>query len=162
MNTARRITTTIVGVVVTCVLSAGAAAAHPDSPLGPSGAAIPVASQVAPAHPSAGTKTQALLRQQAYAEHMQRLFAEREAAEVAARRQAEVGQRTAAQSGSGTTSHDSGNATTAQSVSGTTSHDSGNGSDVPVLAVTALAGLALGAAGSSASRRLRQRPAFPK
>jgi hypothetical protein len=133
MNTVRRITTATVGIIITCVLSAGAAAAQPESPLGSHDGPVPVTSPVASAQPSDGAKSQVLLRQRAYAEHMQRLSTEREAAAVAARRPAEVGQ------------------------AGTQPHGSGNGTDVAVLAITALAGLALGAAGSTASRRLRAR-----
>lgn len=43
----------------------------------------------------------------------------------------------------------------------TPSRQSGDGSEIPVLAVTAIAGLALGAAGSSASRRLRNLSGLP-
>ena len=149
MNTFRRITTTLVGIVTTCVLTAGAAAAHPQ-PVAPNGAPIlvtsPLSAQQPPSH------AQVLLRQKAQAQHMQRLFAQREAAAVAARRQAEVGRHSPARAGSGP---QSGGGSGLQS-SGTPSHDSGV-PDVAVLAVTALAGLALGAAGSTASRRLRTR-----
>jgi len=149
MNTFRRITTTLVGIVTTCVLTAGAAAAHPQ-PVAPNGAPIPVTSPVAAQQPP--SHAQVLLRQKAQAQHMQRLFAQREAAAVAARRQAEVGRHSPARAGSGP---QSGGGSGLQS-SGTPSHDSGV-PDVAVLAVTALAGLALGAAGSTASRRLRTR-----
>ena len=151
MNTFRRITTTLVGIATTCVLTAGAAAAHPQ-PVAPNGAPIPVTSPVAAQQPP--SHAQVLLRQKAQAQHMQRLFAQREAAAVAARRQAEVGRHSPARAGSGPQSE---NGSGTQSKSGTPSHDSGNGPDVAVLAVTALAGLALGAAGSTASRRLRTR-----
>ena len=146
MNTFRRITTTLVGIVTTCVLTAGAAAAHPQ-PVAPIPVSSPVAAQQPPSH------AQVLLRQKAQAQHMQRLFAQREAAAVAARRQAEVARHSPARAGSGPQS-ESGSGL--QSQSGTPSHDSGV-PDVAVLAVTALAGLALGAAGSTASRRLRTR-----
>jgi len=150
MNTFRRITTTLVGIVTTCVLTAGAAAAHPQ-PVAPNGAPIPVTSPVAAQQPP--SHAQVLLRQKAQAQHMQRFFAQREAAAVAARRQAEVGRHSPARAGSGP---QSGSGSGLQSQSGTPSHDSGV-PDVAVLAVTALAGLALGAAGSTASRRLRTR-----
>jgi hypothetical protein len=140
MNTVRRITIALVCVVTTCVLSAGAAAAHPDSPRGSEAGPVPVTSPVAPAQPSDGAKSRVQLRQQAYAEHMQRLFAAREAAAVAAHHHAGVGPGSPSQAGSGATSR-----------------DSSGGTDVTVLAVTALAGLALGAAGSTAARRVRAR-----
>jgi hypothetical protein len=151
MNTFRRITTTLVGIVATCVLTAGAAAAHPQ-PVSPNGAPKPVTSPVASPQPA--SHAQVLLRQKAQAEHMQRLFGQREAAAVAARRHAEVRRHSPAQVGSGSQSQ---SGSGPQSQGGSPSHGSGNGPDVAVLAITALAGLALGAAGSTASRRLRTR-----
>ena len=150
MNTFRRITTTLVGIVTTCVLTAGAAAAHPQ-PVAPNGAPIPVTSPVAAQQPP--SHAQVLLRQKAQAQHMQRLFAQREAAAVAARRHAEV-RRHSPRAGSGPQSR---TARVCNRRAARRSHGSGNGPDVAVLAITALAGLALGAAGSTASRRLRTR-----
>ena len=150
MNPVRFFTTALVGIVTTCVLSAGAASAQPV----PNVPKAPEAGSSTPAQfaaGNAGAKAQLLLKQKSYIEHVQRGYAAEEAAEArsrAAQKHAKV-----AHGGSVVGPE----ATTADQGSTPPGH-SGDGSEVPVLAVTALAGLALGAVGSSASRRLRHRP----
>jgi hypothetical protein len=146
MNPVRFFTTALVGIVTTCVLSTGAASAQPvpDVPQAPSSS---MAGHQAAGN--AGTKAQLLLKQKSYIEHVQRGYAAEEAAE--ARSRAALKQGKASHGGSLV-------APDAADHGSTPPGHSGDGSEVPVLAVTALAGLALGAAGSSASRRLRHRP----
>jgi hypothetical protein len=153
MNIIRFLTTALVGIVTTCVLSAGAASAQP-IPYVPK---IPQASSpslIAAEHAAgnAGAKTQLLLKQKSYIEHVQRADAAEEAAEARSR----AAQKHARGSYGG--SLVAPDRSTAGQGSTPPSRHSGDGSEVPLLAVTALAGLALGAAGSTASRRLRQRP----
>lgn len=147
MNTVRHLTVTLVGVVATCVLSAGAASAHvvPAQPV-----VLPTAAPIAVAHPqpNAGARTRQGLQQQSFIEHMQRVFGDRTAAAAGS----PDGEQRAAVAPGGV--HQG--STSRQAPSSSQSH-TGSGAGIPVLAVTALAGLALGAAGSAGSRRLRHR-----
>jgi hypothetical protein len=154
MNTHRRVVVTLVGIITTCVMSAGAASAKP-TPLDPSTAGTaapgPVVAQQASGNTSgAKDRVQLLLKQKSYIERAQR----DEASDAAADARASAVRRhpQGSPGGSAVAPADQGSASNAPS------QRSGDGSEVPVLAVTALAGLALGAAGSSASRRLRRRP----
>lgn len=152
MNPLGFFTTALVGIVTTCVLSAGAASAQPvrDVPQVPQASAP---SQIASEHGAgARDRAQRLLKQKSYIEHVQRAYAAEEAAEARSR---------AAQHAGG--SHDGSLVAPADHAStpNAPSRNSGDGSEVPMLALTALAGLALGAAGSSASRRLRHRSGLP-
>jgi hypothetical protein len=157
MNTVRFFTTALVGIVTTCVLSAGAASAQP-VPYVPRVAAANSPSLIA-AEPAAGfaaakDRAQLLLKQKSYIEHVQRAYAEEEAAGARSR----AAQKHPRVSHSGSLVDPNTSTVTNGSTPNAPSQRSGDGSEVPVLAVTALAGLALGAAGSSASRRLRRRP----
>ena len=153
MNTVRFFTTALVGIVTTCVLSAGAASAQP-APYVPAAPQVSspslIAAQQGAAAQSSEDRARLLLKQKSYIEHVQRGYAAEEAAE--ARSRAAQKHARGSQRGSSVTPADQGSASNAPS------QQSGDGSEVPVLAVTALAGLALGAAGSTASRRLRRRP----
>jgi hypothetical protein len=153
MNTVRFFTTALVGIVTTCVLSVGAASAQP-VPDVPKIAQVSSPSQIAAEHVAgnAGAKAQLLLKQKSYIERAQRDDASDEAAVARAR----AAQKHARGSYGG--SLVAPDASTAGEGSTPPSQHSGDGSEVPVLAVTALAGLALGAVASSASRRLRHRP----
>jgi hypothetical protein len=151
MNTVRSFATALVGIVTTCVLSAGAAAAQP-VPYVPAVPQVsspsPIGAQQSAAAQSAKNRAQLLLKQQAYIDHIQNAYAAKEAAEARSRAAHVRG------------SHSGSLVAPAEqsAVSNASSQRSGNGSEVPVLAITALAGLALGAAGSTASRRIRRRP----
>jgi hypothetical protein len=148
MNTVRFFTTALVGIVTTCVMSAGAASAQP-APSVPSVPQVHSPSLVT-TEQTAAAKAKARLEQKAEIAHMERVFAQRATAE---RRGSVAGNQGPASPAK---------PTAPPRVTPTTpSPQSGDGSEVPVLAVTALAGLALGAAGSSASRRLRNRPGLP-
>jgi hypothetical protein len=156
MNTHRRFIVTLVGIITTCVMSAGAASARPaPSETGVSGTSSPsvIAAQHAAGN-SAGAKDRAerLLKQQSYIQRVERAYAAKAAAAARSR---------AAQQHAGVLHGRSLVTPESTANQGSTSNSpshSGDGSEVAVLAVTALAGLALGAAGSTASRRLRNRP----
>jgi hypothetical protein len=153
MNTARFFTTALVGIVTTCVLSAGAASAQPVRyvPVAPQASSPSlVAAQQGAAAQSAKDRAELLLKQKAYIDHVQDAYAAKEAAN--ARSRAAQKHVRSADGGPSVAPADQG------ATSNAPSQGSGEGSEVPVLAVTALAGLALGAAGSTASRRLRRRP----
>jgi hypothetical protein len=153
MNIVRVFTTALACTVATCVLSAGAASAQP-VPYVPAAPQVSspslIAAQQGAAAQSAKDHAQLLLKQRTYIDHVQDAYAAKEAAEArsrAAQKHARV-----SNGGSLVTPADQG------ATSNAPSQRSGDGSEVPVLAVAALAGLALGAAGSTASRRLRRRP----
>lgn len=153
MNTFHRFTVplTLVGVVTTCVLSAGAASARVP-PVEPN--LTPTTASSVPAHPGNGAADRArqLQAHKSYVERGQGELAE-EAAAAARSRAAEESPAV----GRGTLVIDPNESTAQGSTSTRPSAQSGNGVDIAVLGVTALAGLALGAAGSTASRRLRRR-----
>lgn len=151
MNTVRRFTIILAGVAATCVLSSGVASARVP-PVEPT-AALATASTVH-AHPGSGAAERArqLLAHKAYVEHGQEELAAQAAAASrshAAEEHPGVGLGTLVTSGN----------ESARQRSGSDKRPSRPGTDmeIPLLAVTALAGLALGAAGSTASRRWRQR-----
>jgi hypothetical protein len=152
MNTARFFTTALVGIVTTCVLSAGAASAQPVPyvPAAPQASSPSLIAQQGAAAQSAKDRAELLLKQKAYIDHVQDAYAAKEAAN--ARSRAAQKHVRSADGGPSVALADQG------ATSNAPSQGSGDGSEVPVLAVTALAGLALGAAGSTASRRLRRRP----
>lgn len=152
MNTRTRFAATLVSIVTTCVIAAGAASAQP--PTEPTVVPTTSADEVA-SHSQAVAKSRAklLLARRSYAAHMERVFAERAAA---AARSREAGQYVGV--GQGTSRLDPGKSAARASTTQPSSQQSGDGSEVPLLAVTALAGLALGAGGTAASRRLRHRP----
>jgi hypothetical protein len=153
MNTVRFFTTALVGILTSCVLSVGAASAQP-VPDVPKVAQVSPPSQIAAEHAAgnAGAKAQLLLKQKSYIERAQRDDASDEAAVARVRAAAKHA------GGSYGGSLVAPDASTAGQGSTPPSQHSGDGSEVPVLAVTALAGLSLGAVASSASRRLRHRP----
>ena len=153
MNTVRFFTTALVGILTSCVLSVGAASAQP-VPYVPKVAQTNSPSLIAAEHAAgnAGTKAQLLRKQKSYIEHVQRADA---AEEAAAARSRDAAKHAGGSYGGSLVAPD---ASTAGQGSTPPSQQSGDGSEVPVLAVTALAGLALGAVASSASRRLRHRP----
>jgi hypothetical protein len=146
MNIHRHLSVSLVTLVAAGGLWAGVASAKV-APLEPKPASTTGTSPVA-GQQSATTDTGAagLLLQRSRIAHMQRVAADRAAAEARARH----GSRVTVTASKVTP------ATASNSPSG-----SGDGTEIPVLAVTALAGLALGAAGSSASRRLRHRHGVP-
>ena len=156
MNTHRRFIVTLVGIVTTCVMSAGAASAKP-IPSEPEAAGTAAPGPVAALHASgseSGAKDRAtrLLKQKSYIERAQREDAGEQAAAAqlrAAHARISHGRSLVAPDASAGNQGSTPNAP---------SQHSGDGSEVAVLAVTALASLALGAAGSTASRRLRNRP----
>ena len=158
MNAHRRFVVTLVGIIATCVMSAGAASAKP-TPLEPDAAGTAAPGPVAAQHASgnvSGAKDRAerLLKQKSYIEHAQR----EDAAEEAAAARSRAGQLHARISHGRSLVAPDASAGNQGSTPNAPAQHSGDGSEIPVLAVTALAGLALGAAGSSASHRLRQRP----
>jgi hypothetical protein len=145
MNVQRHLTVSFITLVAAGGLCSGAASAkvapiepRPTSATG----ASPVAGQSAPTDPGAA----GLLVQRSRIAHMQHVAADRAAAEARSQHASPVAPTAAKVT----------RATPSSSPSG-----SGDGTEIPLLAVTALAGLALGAAGSSASRRLRHRHGVP-
>jgi hypothetical protein len=148
MNTVRFFTTALVGIVTTCVLSAGAASAQP-VPYVPKVAAASSPSLIAAQHAAVASSKAQLLRQKARIAHMQRELTEQALVEKGSG-VANPGQASQRRTG-----------TSARVTPTIPSPQSGDGTEVAVLAVTALVGLALGAAGSSASRRLRHRSGLP-
>lgn len=156
MNTHHRFTVGLVTIAATCVLTAGAASAK-IAPAQPVVLPTTAPSAVAHAQPDPGGNTSAQqLGRRSYVERMQRALGERAAAQA---RSHKVSQHVGV--GRKTSPIDPGQSTAGQgSTSGTAGNSpqhSGVGTQVPLLAVTALAGLALGAAGSAGSRRLRNR-----
>jgi hypothetical protein len=141
MNTMRRSTVVLLAVATTCLMGAGTASAapHPE----------PARDQVTitTGHDQASNRAQDRARQrlahELYVDRGQDELAEEAAA--AARSRATV-----EHPGAGIVLN-SGDASTSSAAS----KESGNDIELPLLAVTALAGLALGAAGSTASRRFR-------
>src|SRR4051812_21833828 len=145
MNALRRFTITFLAIVTASLVGAGAASAgpHPE----PAPAQLAGASQQENSSDRVGDHARQLLAHKSYVDRGQDELAE-EAAAAARSRAAED------QPGSGlVVLRRSGSASTVQV--GAASKQSGNGLEVPLLGVTALAGLALGAARSTASRRLR-------
>ena len=156
MNTVRFFTTALVGIVTTCVLSAGAASAQA-APSVPPVPQVHSPSLVAAEQTALARAKAQLLEQKATIAHMERVFAQRATAKARSR-----SSQNQAGAANGRSLVDPNTSTvTKDSTPNAPSQNSGDGPEVPVLAVTALAGLALGAAGSSASRRLRNRPALP-
>jgi hypothetical protein len=153
VNTFRRFSLplTLVGVVATCVLSAGAASARVP-PVEPN--LTPTTASSVPAHPdsAADDRARQLLAHTSYVELGQDELAEQAAAAARSRAAEEH-----PGAGLGTLVVDPNESTARDSTSNKPSAQSGDGVDIAVLGVTALAGLALGAAGSTASRRLRNR-----
>ena len=146
MNTLRRFSVTLVGIVTTCVLSAGGASAKP-APADLNVPPVSVPSTVAnPLPGGASARAEQLREVRSRLEQLRRDMNEQDAAAPGLRRAA-ADQR-GASVGQVPKSHPS---------TSTPSSDSGNGTEIAVVALTALAGLTLGAAGSAASRRLRQR-----
>ena len=146
MNTLRRFSVTLVGILTTCVLSAGAASAKV-APGDVTVAPVSVPSAAANPVPDAATARAEQLREvKSRLEQLRRDMNEQDAAAPGLRRAA------ADQRGTTVTQAPKSHRSTS-----TPSSDSGNGTEVAVVALTALAGLALGAAGSAGSRRLRQR-----
>jgi hypothetical protein len=151
MNIVRRFTLTLVGIAATCVLSAGAASARVP-PIDPVVVPATAASVHAHSDTAAAERARQVLAHKAFVARGQDELDEEAAVAARSRVAAErpgVGLATLANSG-----HES---TVQSSASHKPTSQSGNGVEIALLVVTALAGLALGAAGSSASRRLRNR-----